>query len=618
MPTFEDLLQGSLNPAVPESEKIDINGELLRGWIAGMAEGRDPGYLDELHEAAWSDLHNPGLMAKAMRLEQYADYANPVEVSRDSHTSILHLNEMGLVGGLGPNSQWVERPGTGFEFLRTVVEGTDVIKAILLTRQRQVSAFAVPESDPSPTGWRFVRRDRKKIAKGEQKKLLALEDFVLNCGDESDPRERKRLDRVSFQQWMKTFIWQTLSADAAPLETVLTAKGELSGWYNVPYSTVRLCSESGYEGDDRVIGVQLINAVPHVAYTLDDLVYEVRNPRADLDVNGYGYSETEMIVRLCTAYINTVAFNMAGMDRNSLPRGVGIVYGDFESRAQQEFKSMMKAMATGAGNRFNVPWLFSKGKDTGGIDWKKLDEVEEMMFARWLTFLMSISCAVFGIDPNEINFNSFAVQKSSLSGNDTEEKLAHSRDKGLIPTVRFPFDVFNEHVLRLKTDEYKVEPVGLYPEDEKAKQERLKLSSTIDELRDVDGRDPMEDEDLGKAPSNASLMQVHMGKLQLRQQQEAQGGAGPFGVDGKEDYPMDDRGQHSPYGKDEAGDDDVHTFDANDDQDLDSGFKKPGRAEPMAKAILPGIGRLKQKSRGLIVIERGVDRDTEPLEVKVR
>jgi len=57
-------------------------------------------------------------------------------------------------------------------------------------------------------------------------------------------------------------VWDTLSADACPIEMVQTANGQLSGYYNLDFETIRLTIESGYEGDDEIRAVQLQDGIP--------------------------------------------------------------------------------------------------------------------------------------------------------------------------------------------------------------------------------------------------------------------------------------------------------------------------------------------------------------------
>jgi len=95
---------------------------------------------------------------------------------------------------------------------------------------------------------------------------------------------------------------------------------------------------------------------------------------------------------------------------------------------------------------------------------------------------------------------------------------------------------------------YRFEFIGLHQEEAQFKNERVKLSSTINELREIDGKEPLPDEMLGNAPSNPALMQVYMAELQQAQaQQQQQEQPGEPGAGGDEEYPENPAGEHAPY-----------------------------------------------------------------------
>jgi hypothetical protein len=103
------------------------------------------------------------------------------------------------------------------------------------------------------------------------------------------------------------------------------------------------------------MAVQLVQGMPISAFSHWDMIYDVRNPRADLNAMGYGYSELEQMIRVLTGYYNAINFNHAGMDKNSLPRGFVTVFGAYNDRAARDFERRMKTMLRAASNRWEVP-----------------------------------------------------------------------------------------------------------------------------------------------------------------------------------------------------------------------------------------------------------------------
>lgn len=587
MALIDRLIVDSINPLVPITEKRDINQELLTTFVHGMT-APDLGFVQEaVHEV----LYDSTMLQKAMRLEGYS-YAGG-SVKRGGHTSILQVNEFGVVQG-GGLSRWVERPSSGgFAFLRDVVHSVDIIKAIILTYQRKVSGFCQPASKENPLGFTWDRKDGEKITKQDKKEIQRLEDMLMNSGDEQDPRVRKRMRRNDLTGFVTRLVWDSLAFDACPIETEMTTGGKLSGWYNIPAETIRLCTEEGYEGDDEITAVQILEGVPRVAYTYSDIIYEIRNPRTDLWVNGYGFAESEMIVRVLTAYLNSFNYNAAGLDRNAIPRGLLTLFGEYDMPELLAFKSQLRSMLHGASNRWVLPVLASRSKE-GGAAYVPIDtNYNEMYFAKWTTLLVSICCAVFTIDPQEIHFDSFSGHASSpLSGQDTAEKLSHSRNKGLIPLLQFLSRILNQWLIPLMTKKYILRFTGLIEKDPTQEHELFKLGAKIREVREMNGQEPWGDEMMDEAPANPALMSLYIQKLQQQQMEQA-------GQD--EMYPTDQDGNHAPYGKGEQpGENDFHTL------RLDDGQENGGQRNPQGKQ---GAPRGMQQGKGDVRKAKVVDRD---------
>jgi len=502
----------------PEDERYDINREIFNE-VVGDIRHTD---FDELRDSL-AELLAPDLTAKSTQLVsdrllfETSPSAKRFELGESRgnrvHTSILEVNEYGIVMGHGDRSRWLEKTTSTFDFCKSFVAAVDVVKAIILTRQRQIAAFLRPERDQGPLGFRFRRADEEKLTDRDKLGVRRVEKFLLNSGDVSTRKERERLRRATLPEFAAKFLWDTLSSDACPIELTYTNSGRLSGYHNIDYSTIRLCTEHGYEGADEVRAVQVIDGVPYVVYGYDHILYPVRNPRSDLYAGGYGYGEPEMIIRAATAYLNAVTYNAAGLDRNAIPRGILTLFGKYGPRDLNNFKRQFRAMLTGAANRWTIPVMASNNKEAGHVYTPIDQNFDEMFFARWMIFLISIVCAIYGIDPNEVHFDSFSTRASSLSGKDTQEKLAMSRDKGLVPLLAFVERAFNE-IVALVDPRYLFEFVGLHEENEQQKFQRIQLSSSWNELRAIDGREPSDDDLVGNAPAgNPAMMQVYMMSL---------------------------------------------------------------------------------------------------------
>ena len=575
MPHLDELARLSFDPNVPADERQDANAELYNVFGSALP------YADmgEVRAAVDMVLADQEALAKATRLEAYRARAGSVErYDGRGHTSVLYLNEYGVVDGMaGPTSRYLEKPMTGgFNFLRRVVAESDIIKAIILTVIRHIISHAVPERDQSPLGFHLVRKDGEKLNKDDRKETERLEEILINSGDESDPRKRKRKRRENMRGFLFKLLWDSLSLDACPVELEPTRNGKkISGWYNVPGDSIRLCSEEGYEGDDEIFAVQLIDEIPHVAYTYDDLIYEVRNLRTDLRVGGYGYAEPEMIVRAVTAFMNAFAYNAAGLDKNSIPRSILALFGSmFDRRELTTFTNQAHAMLHGGSNRWKMPIVAFPNTKDGDIKHIPIDtNFNELHFARWMTLNVSIPCAIYGFDPQGIGFENFSAHNTSPlnKGSDTELKVDLSRNKILIPTFMFVQGIYNDYLLPPFTDKYRLEFIGVHKEDEAKKFERQTLTLSENELRALDGVSPHPNKIIGEAPAGNPPMLALYSRLVL----------GNSAQEDDEDPDASDREE-------------------NDDQPR----RRPRRARRRLEAAEPFAKSATGK--GVVVIERGV------------
>jgi hypothetical protein len=430
--------------------------------------------------------------------------------------------------------------------LRTMVDQTPILSAIKLTRIRQVSSFSQISEDGGP-GFEIRHIDRKhKLQGSEAEQAALLAKFFANCGWEFNPRRRKNLRRDSFSQFMAKSVGDALSMDSCPIETEFKRDRSygLDGFYAVDGATIRLCTEHGYQGDDEIFAVQVVQGRLTTTYDRDQLIYEVRNPRTDVTMAGYGLAEPELMIKVVTGFLNAMNMNISGFDQNAIPRGMLHLSGKYGTEELAAFRRYWNAMVKGANNAWSLPVMVSEDQESKASFEKFGVDFNEMMFSKFMTFLASIACAIYSIAPEEINFESFAASNSSsLSGSDTTQKLAASKDKGLKPLLSFYEAMLSDFIVGEFNPDWCFRWVGLEDVDDDAKAKEDLSVMTLNELRARRGDAPFPDPQLGDAPLNPSLIGPW---LQMRQQaqQPAQDfgqadGADAGGGGGPGDPPMD-------------------------------------------------------------------------------
>jgi hypothetical protein len=572
--------QIAFNLGAPPGERYDAHAELGKAYrpLASSlipAENIQP-VIDYIR-----DQYEEERMRKAQVIQLYPGRtASPTRGKGERGKQSVHVDGLQIQA----YGDYWERPNhMSFDMLRQMVEQTPILNSIILTRIRQISRFTAPKEGSNGLGFEICHVDpNHKVSSEEQQSIQLLTRFMNNCGWEFNPRRRKRLKRDNLTQFMAKSIRDTLTMDSAPIETEMKQNRALGidGFYAVDGSTIRLCSERGYQGDDEIFAVQVVHGSIVTAYRYDELIYEPRNPRTDIAVAGYGLGEPELLIRVVTGFLNAMTYNIKGFDENAIPKGLLYLYGDYDQGDVAAFKRYWNAMVKGINNAWSLPVLFAKDKESGG-DFKPFNaDFDEMYFSKWMTFLTSIACAIYGMDPAEINFESFSASKSALSGDDTEERLAAAKDKGWRPLMSYYQTMFSDNIISEFSEKFRFRWAGLDEPDAKTRLELKKLTSLVDELRAEDGRKPLGGM-LGNAPVNPNLGSLYMQQLQSENEDfgnpdDGDDETGDEGedADGKRPGDDDEDADGKPEGKPEG-------------KGRPEGGKERGKGEDFGKAFPP-------------------------------
>lgn len=518
----------AFDPRAPQAERADALAELQKSHtphtLSGALFPRDE--IAHVVQHIREELEQADL-AKASNVVPF-----PSKKAEDGDRGMqsvrldrLQVTQMG---------EFWERPSAfSFDAMRAMVDSTPILSAVVMTRVRQVQRFCQLNESGEGPGFtiRHVDKDHQATPT-EQESMKLLQRFVANCGWEFRPRERKKLYREAFPQMMAKLVRDSLTMDSMPIETEMRRDPTLGidGFYAVDGSTIRLCTEQGYEGDDRVFAVQVVQGRISAAYNYDQLIYEPRNPISSVLSAGYGLAETELLIRVVTGFLNAMTYNIRGFDQNSIPKGVLHLSGDYDKKDLEAFKRFWNAQVKGVNNAWTMPIMVAKDAESKAQFEQFGEGFNEMYFSKWMTFLTSIICAVYGMSPSEINFDSFSGGNTSpLSGSDTGEKLAASKDSGLRPILSYLQGLMSDYVISSFSDKYCFRWTGLDDEDAEWRKERVKLVSTVDEMRADLGMDKYPG-DLGGAPVNPSLIGPWSQAQQAAQQPQED-----FGDDGSGD-----------------------------------------------------------------------------------
>lgn len=512
----DNAIHTAHNDAAPENERLDAMAQAQKAAMPSSVPDLAP--LIQHIASSYADQE----MAKALQKPNVVPFpSKQVQEGKKQGIQSVWLDDR-QVEILG---DWYERPTNfSFDMMRYMVDKTPVLSAVVMTRIRQIKRFCRVNEKGEGPGFQIRLKDQgvtSKLGKAERDSISALNSFMTNCGWEHNPRQRARLKRDNFSNFMSKIVRDSLVMDSSPIETEYKKNRSLGmdGFYAIDGATIRLCDQDGYRGDDEIYALQVVQGNLRTAYTYDDLIYVPRNPRTDVLQGGYGMSETELLVNTVTGFLNAMTYNQKYFDSNAIPKGLLHLSGDYSTEDLVSFKRYWNNMVKGINNAWTLPVMVSKNQESKASFENFGVDVNEIMFAKWMTFLTAIICAIYGIAPDEINFESFTAGTSSLSGSDTEEKLINSKDKGLRPLLSHFEDVITDFIISDFSDKYEFHWTGLDEKDPQQAWLEEQALRTTNEARKARGWEELK-EDWANAPLNTVTMQPYMAQVNAAIQEQ--------------------------------------------------------------------------------------------------
>lgn len=322
---------------------------------------------------------------------------------------------------------------TSYDVLKRVPQQLALIGAIIQTRCNQVASFAVPYRLSKSLGFAIKHKNPSKMTtKGEREFIQSMEKFIYNCGADN-PNPHNPYARDDFETFLKKIVRDSLMYDQAAFEIIPDKRGQPYEFMAVDASTIRFASsdldldfatahrnavnlQNGYnvnqlmpnntwaggsmpfrtlkvrnpELHDIPAFVQLINGQIRNYYTRDELAFGVRNPRTDIYVQGYGYSELEQLITIITAHLYAEEYNRRFFTNGSAPKGIINFKGDnFTPDQLEAFRRQWRANVEGVQNSWRTPIMQAEQ----GIEWINLHPTnQEMEYSMWIEYLIKITC----------------------------------------------------------------------------------------------------------------------------------------------------------------------------------------------------------------------------------
>ena len=500
-------------------------------------------------------------LEKALRSESPDDMVRASQVLQqiqpkvDQNTKSFFIDPLEFNANLG----YKDKPFSLTYVTLKRMSKTPIINSIIKTRKNQVADFAEPQENKYSTGFVIRKKPKggveQKMDNKDKKIAFAITDFILKGGNTS------QWGYDDFDTFIRKIVEDSLVYDQMTFECVRNRRGQLESFIATDAATFRM-ADSFFDKDydnvffqrhganvwkdrsdfgPKVHGyypayVQVYQNMKVNEFYPWELCFGIRNPSTSIWANGYGCSELEELINVVTSMLWSDEYNRRFFSQGSAPKGFFRVKGTNNEAALQQFKQQWQSMITGVMQSWKTPVI------EGDVDWIDLQKNNrDMEYSSWIEYLIKIACAVYSIDPSEIGWD---ISRSNGNGGlfegSQEQRLKHSKDKGLYPLLKFLQRKLNKYIIEQINPDYELVFVGLngLTIEEELKMDIDKVNSfmTVNEAREKYEMKPLEG---GDAPNNSAFLQNK--NAQAMAQQQAAMGSAPNGEEGnaEEQNPFD-------------------------------------------------------------------------------
>lgn len=485
-------------------------------------------------------------LEKALRSESPDDMVRASQVLQqiqpkvDQNTKSFFIDPLEFNANLG----YKDKPFSLTYVTLKRMSKTPIINSIIKTRKNQVADFAEPQENKYSTGFVIRKKPKggveQKMDNKDKKIAFAITDFILKGGNTS------QWGYDDFDTFIRKIVEDSLVYDQMTFECVRNRRGQLESFIATDAATFRM-ADSYFDKDydnvffqrhganvwkdrsdfgPKVHGyypayVQVYQNMKVNEFYPWELCFGIRNPSTSIWANGYGCSELEELINVVTSMLWSDEYNRRFFSQGSAPKGFFRVKGTNNEAALQQFKQQWQSMITGVMQSWKTPVI------EADVDWIDLQKNNrDMEYSSWIEYLIKIACAVYSIDPSEIGWD---ISRSNGNGGlfegSQEQRLKHSKDKGLYPLLKFLQRKLNKYIVEQINPDYELVFVGLngLTIEEELKMDIDKVNSfmTVNEAREKYEMKPLEG---GDAPNNSAFLQNKNAQA-MAQQQAAMGGA---------------------------------------------------------------------------------------------
>jgi len=378
-------------------------------------------------------------------------------------------------------------PGLPAEALRKIARENIAPQLIIAMRVADVARYSELSTHVWKPGWQIeLRASRKTPTDGDLVAIRDAERFLLNCNAEThNARRRDAAKLQDFSSFLAALVRDSLTYDGMAVWTDTDHKGRVKSFKALSAFNIRLAGPGGYHGDPNIFACAVDEMGNVVAqFTRDELVYYVRNPRADPDIGGYGYPEIEIALRLIQGFQNALDMNVDTFQRNAIPNGFLTVTGRWNQRQLDVLSRIWMNLKRGVSKSWSIPVIALP--ERGEIKVNSMIDLKgsEVFYQDLMNMVIGAFCTIYAFPVTRIGYRiSGQGPDSHMRDQQTSATIVDESDPGLMPLLHSIENVINEYLLWSRWPELQFKFNGKSPREDSREYEARINAMTLAEHR---------------------------------------------------------------------------------------------------------------------------------------
>lgn len=429
------------------------------------------------------------------------------------------------------NGGVLQSPGIPPEATRKVVRENLLPETIIGLRVGDVLRYSRLSGHPWKPGWQIKLRTAGAAPTVQDKKdIHEAQRFLLNCNIETtNARERDAKKLTGFSGFLAALVRDSLTYDGMAIWTERDLQDRVKSFKVYSAFNIRLCGPLGYKGDKTIFSVAVDEAgqVIHT-FTREQMIWRVRNPRADSDIYGYGYPEIEMAIRLIQAFQNAVDMNADVFNRNSIPNGFLTVEGMWNQRQLDVLSRIWQNLKRGVSKSWALPVIpIPKDGKMTVLDLSRLKE-NETYYPDFMNMVAGLFCAIYRFPVKRLGYHISGKTKDNEPPVPTTAAPTIEDYDPFLPVLLSQIaDPINEYIVWDRWPNLEFSFSGASPKEDAREYEARTLAATVNERRAMNDQEPLEAAEgldangkkiaklMGQAPVDPALAGLYQAVVQV-------------------------------------------------------------------------------------------------------